>query len=62
MPRRGCDLICSDMEYSVIRFIRLITMECLIGFFPKFFASEASAFGHYSLRMLSSSLSGYQIR
>ena len=40
MPRRGCDLICIDMEYLVICFIRLITMEGLIGFFPKFFASE----------------------
>lgn len=35
MPRRGCELICFDMEFSY-----LLYYNNVLGFFPKFFAPE----------------------
>ena len=44
MARRGCDLICIDMEFSY-----LLYYNGVLRFFPKFVASEESAFEHFIL-------------
>ena len=40
--RAGCDLICIDMEFCY-----LLSYNAVLGFYPKLFAPEVSAFEHF---------------